>query len=50
MGERRRNDRAARGEFLIYTPRRVHNVNPPFASRAAALVFACGLRTFSASP
>ena len=39
-------DRARRGEFLIYRPGRLHNVNPPFAVRAASLVFAGGLRTF----
>jgi ATP-binding protein involved in chromosome partitioning len=39
-------DRAVRGEFLIYRPGRLHNVNPPFAVRAASLVFAGGLRTF----
>ncbi len=39
-------DRAGRGEFLIYRPGRLHNVNPPFAVRAASLVFAGGLRTF----
>ena len=39
-------DRAGRGEFLIYRPGRLHNVNPPFAVRTASLVFAGGLRTF----
>jgi ATP-binding protein involved in chromosome partitioning len=39
-------DRAKRGEFLIYRPGRLHNVNPPSAVRAASLVFAGGLPTF----
>jgi ATP-binding protein involved in chromosome partitioning len=38
-------DRTGRGEFLIYRPDRLHNVNPPFATCAAPLVFARGLRT-----
>jgi ATP-binding protein involved in chromosome partitioning len=37
--------RAGRGEFLIYRPGRLHNVNPQFATCAAPLVFAGGLRT-----
>ena len=38
-------DRGKRGEFLIYRPGRLHNVNPPIATCAAPLVFAGGLRT-----